>query len=1019
MLSNLEEFEPFVNQKPCFRQPNRRQIERLPANVMGAINWSTLPLANLLPTHLQLFDSAPCSYPVRAMLYEQHLLNPFKVLADTDVVNMNKTTTRLVSLGGIAVLGACAIALAQHDSRNRERTAPRAVNADAQEQQPIQASPGWRNPFDRGAVATSGQQYSSAYPQLPAQPSEQELAGQDNGSTGFRFSDNDNPLRDALPGDMAIPSSPTASQAALLPDDAHQELPTLTDYASQLSNPSETTDPVHYASGATPSTPQDRTYSGTLPPVGTPALPSTTMPAPGVRPPTASSRLGDLGGTPNNAPPPSLPSTTPTNTLSSRPGTTAADMPPSLPALPSSNGAAANLPPAGIPTSTVTIPTGPGTSAAGLATGNALSNASTGVGTALPENRATQTNIGIPNVGLPTSPSPAASSLSNGAAANQAPNALSAQPQITTGPTISDTQRGAMPATDLTQTNANPFPQTRLGTPAAAGNAATTPPTNNSPMSRSPYGAPPIGESQSNSVASGPATRMPPGQLATGAASAPNTQNTAQLPTHRSNIGANSAGVPGSLLSLVSNQPGDRYLDGSQSPVLQIQKRAPAEIQVGKKASFVITVRNEGNATAHNVSVVDRVPRGAQFAASVPQIKPDSNGVLVWNIGEVPAGEERTIQIQLIPEIQGEIGSVATVHFAAQASVRTVATLPKLVIELLSTPDVLVGDQQEIQVVVRNEGTGVAKAVRLEADLPNQLRHESGDMKLEAVVGDMRPNETRQMTLLTAAVQPGQSAAQVRAIAEDGISAQDTVNVHVLSPNLVAALKGPAMRYLERQATYQVAVLNDGTASANDLDFQIHLPTGLRFNACDVNGQYNPQSHSIVWRLTELPAGQTAPMEFTVLPVELGSQVINFSATGDLNVAAEAKAEVNVQGLSELAFTVGQTDSTIEVGAVATYSIQISNVGNKADTNVQLAIDLPPGAQDVSVISAPVEYRTAGNQIIFAPIAELRSKDQVTYQFQVTHSQPGKQIVRSKLVSHDWPTPVTKDGSTLVYDDRN
>ena len=38
-----------------------------------------------------------------------------------------------------------------------------------------------------------------------------------------------------------------------------------------------------------------------------------------------------------------------------------------------------------------------------------------------------------------------------------------------------------------------------------------------------------------------------------------------------------------------------------------IQKRGPEEVRVGRKATFVITVRNAGNSTAHDVTVVDSV----------------------------------------------------------------------------------------------------------------------------------------------------------------------------------------------------------------------------------------------------------------------------------------------------------------------------------------------------------------------------------------------------------------------------
>jgi len=55
--------------------------------------------------------------------------------------------------------------------------------------------------------------------------------------------------------------------------------------------------------------------------------------------------------------------------------------------------------------------------------------------------------------------------------------------------------------------------------------------------------------------------------------------------------------------------------------------------------------------------------------------------------------------------------------------------------------------------------------------------------------------------------------------------------------------------------------------------------------------------------------------------------------------------------------------------------------------------------------------------LTFAPIPEMRNRDQYTFRFQVQHDQQGRQIVRSKLTSQNWPQPVVKETGTLIYDD--
>jgi uncharacterized repeat protein (TIGR01451 family) len=461
-------------------------------------------------------------------------------------------------------------------------------------------------------------------------------------------------------------------------------------------------------------------------------------------------------------------------------------------------------------------------------------------------------------------------------------------------------------------------------------------------------------------------------------------------------------------------------LDGSQNPIMLIQKRGPEEVRVGKKATFVITVRNAGNSTAHDVTVVDSVPLGMRFSEANPQVSPNAEGILSWKLGEMPAGDERTINLQMIPERQGELGSVATVHFTAQASLRTVATQPKLEVQIECQPESLIGDSQLIAVIVKNVGTGVARGVRLEADLPVQLRHESGDQHLEAIFpNELAPNQSQRIELRSTAAQPGDATCIIRALTEDGTEAQQQVPVTILAPNLVAGIEGPRLRYLDRQATYKFKVQNNGTAQATNLQFVVRLPSGLRFNASDNNlADYNPSDHTVSLGLQELPVGQPAVFELTVLPVERGTQVLTLNATADLGLSTEAKGQVVVEGLAELAFTIGQDNGTIEVGSSSTYTVQVTNIGNNPDKDVRLAVHLPAGAQ-VLKVDAPVRYRAEGNQILFEPIPEMRNKDQHTFRFQVQHTKAGSLIVRTQLTSANWPVAVVKEEGTLVYNDQN
>jgi uncharacterized repeat protein (TIGR01451 family) len=479
--------------------------------------------------------------------------------------------------------------------------------------------------------------------------------------------------------------------------------------------------------------------------------------------------------------------------------------------------------------------------------------------------------------------------------------------------------------------------------------------------------------------------------------------------------GDNSLGADAATAGEGTGRPGGKHLEGPQTPQLTIHKIAPPEVQVGKPAAFRILVRNVGPVPAGNVEVRDQLPKGTRFVGSTPRASRGARGELLWNLGTIKPGEESSVEIQLMPTAEGEIGSVASVHFDADASARTIATRPKLVVETTGANRVLIGDQVMLTITVSNPGTGVATGVVIEEHIPAALQHPAGS-DLEYPLGDLKPGESRKLELPLTAKRGGAVSNMLTARGEGNLRAESRFDLEVVAPQLDIAMAGPKRRYLEREATYQLQVANPGTAPAQQVELVAYLPDGMKFVSANNAAYYDEANRAVVWRLKELPSNEKGMVELVTLPVEAGQQTIKFRGTAQKGLAVEKEQPVLVEGIAAVLFQMAHDKDPVEVGGNVTYEVRALNQGSKDATNVQVVFLLPPELKPVAA-EGPTRHVLDGNRIVFDGVARLAPKGDATFRIRAQGVQPGDLRVRCQLKTAEMQSPVTKEESTRVYAD--
>lgn len=465
-----------------------------------------------------------------------------------------------------------------------------------------------------------------------------------------------------------------------------------------------------------------------------------------------------------------------------------------------------------------------------------------------------------------------------------------------------------------------------------------------------------------------------------------------------------------------SGRPGLKELEGLQSPQLVVEKIAPPEIQVGRPAIFEIHVQNVGSVAATNVVIRDEIPEGTRLQSTKPQATRGAQGELKWELGTLNPNQDVAVEMELMPEKEGEIGSVATVHFQTEASVRTKATRPLLAIETETKGEVLKGEELTLKITISNPGSGIAENVVLEEHVPKGFRHPAG-AELEYEVGDLAPNESRELTLVLEAVHPGPVANMITARGEPSLNAQNQTPVEVIAPQLEVGVQGPRQRFLECEAVYNLSVRNPGTAPAKQVELAVEVPAGMKFVSGTNRAYYEEATRTVHWMLDEIPVQDgPPPVQLTLMPVEAGNHTIRLVSFDDSGTKAEAEQPVQVEGIVAMYFEVADLQDPIEVGSETLYEIRVVNQGSKEATNVQLAATLPAGLRAVAA-EGPTPQRQASRPdvIQFQPLQRLAAKADVTYRIRVEGVQPGDLRMQVQVWTDEIERPITKEESTRVY----
>lgn len=500
---------------------------------------------------------------------------------------------------------------------------------------------------------------------------------------------------------------------------------------------------------------------------------------------------------------------------------------------------------------------------------------------------------------------------------------------------------------------------------------------------------------------------------------------------------------------------------GLQTPQLEITKTIPPTGTIGEPLVYSITIRNNGTATADGVILEDLIPQGAKLTGTVPQAELDK-GRLIWSLGEMKPGSEHKIMVRVIPTRAGDLGSTATVRFAARAAASTriagpvtaptataapgtqpITTAPATNRPITASPvvtqpsEVTPADATLADVAARNSALSLVVTAPAEAEvgavltlkftltnhtrspqsgvvlrnkIPVELGHPAGT-DLEYPLPTLAAGASKVITLELTAKSQGQAVN--RATLSSGqtllASDQDTIRISVPQPLKIEQAM-PPQASIGISTPLKTVVTNTSDTPSKATTLAQTLAPGLDFLSASGQAKYDPVNGRITWQLPPLQPGATATFTTTVRPRQVGKKLTSLVrlTSGAETLATSSKTmqamtfaapSMNIEGVDELA----STGSDFEI----TY--RLSNRGTAAVTRGQLRINLPKSLtlSKVTGGSQAAGDKTA-NLVIIPKLTTINSGDTCSIVITIRAASAGQHRLISQFVCNELQQPLAR-----------
>jgi uncharacterized repeat protein (TIGR01451 family) len=431
----------------------------------------------------------------------------------------------------------------------------------------------------------------------------------------------------------------------------------------------------------------------------------------------------------------------------------------------------------------------------------------------------------------------------------------------------------------------------------------------------------------------------------------------------------------------------------------------PAEASLGSEFTSELTITAQG--CAANVVVRDTLPAGASYVRSEPAATVEGNQ-LVWNIGNMDAGQSIKGKVVLKADKEGTLVNCATVSADARVCAQTLVGKPVIAIDKTGPETANLGQDVTYNIVVKNTGTAAAKNVVVTDAVPTGMSHASGKGELSFDVGDLAPGQSKPLAVTFKANQRGKVCNTATANSSNAGKVSDDACTTVFQPGLKIVKTGDKERFLGRNAGYKITITNPGDTTLTDVVVTDVAPAATTFvsaTGATITG------NQAVWRLASFPAGGSQTFDVVLTSRTQGTHCNAATVTAAGGLRESAEACTIWRGLAAVLLEVVDDPDPISADEQNTYTIRVTNQGTADLTTINISALFD---DKMSPVSSP-EGTVSGQSVRFPVVPKLAPKQTFTYTIRAKGVKVGDARNKITLTADGLTSPVVEEESTRVY----